>query len=352
MQVNAALDNLLGGVHSPVALDATSKIYGVVPAVVKAINDTSSAKRHMMGMVQVFFPWLQPEGDQAPIMPWARVCMPTAGKGVGFYTVPQIGDEVCVGFEHGDLHFPYVIGSLWNGKDKIPDPTTPKDSSDVKGGSPGAPTHKTPDLGPDAIGGDKGANKIGFWKSRKGNLIALDDKGGTIRMTPKGGNSVVQMGKDHIQFLQRSAGEIKFFASKTIRLDCQNLEIAATNDITFEAKQNFSSTTFANQTMKAGAKFVGGSKTGFTISCGGSITMTGSAGITISSDAGVSMKASGAVCVTGGGGIQISGKEVGFKASAVISITGLAGVNFGSNSDIAFKAGGPFIGLSNCINLN
>ena len=39
----------------------------------------------------------------------------------GFYFRPEIGDEVIVGFEHGDVRFPYIIGSVWNGKDQPPE---------------------------------------------------------------------------------------------------------------------------------------------------------------------------------------------------------------------------------------
>ena len=39
----------------------------------------------------------------------------------GFYFRPEIGDEVIVAFEHGDVRFPYIIGSVWNGKDRPPE---------------------------------------------------------------------------------------------------------------------------------------------------------------------------------------------------------------------------------------
>jgi len=52
---------------------------------------------------------------------WARLLTPHAGNGRGIMFVPEIGDEVIVAFEHGDPERPYVLGSLWNGKDKPPE---------------------------------------------------------------------------------------------------------------------------------------------------------------------------------------------------------------------------------------
>ena len=46
--------------------------------------------------------------------------MPMAGKERGLVLIPEVGDEVLVAFEREDLRFPYVLGALWNGKDKPP----------------------------------------------------------------------------------------------------------------------------------------------------------------------------------------------------------------------------------------
>lgn len=81
------------------------KFYGVVTG--KVINPLDPM---LLGRVQVQLPFI----DSIDLSPWARVAVPMAGFGHGMYFIPNIGDEVLVAFEHGDVNAPYIIGSLWN----------------------------------------------------------------------------------------------------------------------------------------------------------------------------------------------------------------------------------------------
>lgn len=67
-----------------------------------------------LGRVKVKFPTLTMDHESH----WARVVGLGAGDGRGFYCLPEIQDEVLVGFEHGDIHRPYIMGGVWNGVDK------------------------------------------------------------------------------------------------------------------------------------------------------------------------------------------------------------------------------------------
>jgi phage protein D len=63
------------------------------------------------GRVRVKYPAL---GDQTEGW-WAPVVAPNAGASRGLLMLPQVGDEVVIGFEHDDVQHPYVLGSIWNG---------------------------------------------------------------------------------------------------------------------------------------------------------------------------------------------------------------------------------------------
>lgn len=51
---------------------------------------------------------------------WAMPCVPYAGKGVGFYSLPEAGTGVWVEFEAGDPSYPVWTGCFW-GDNELPD---------------------------------------------------------------------------------------------------------------------------------------------------------------------------------------------------------------------------------------
>jgi uncharacterized protein involved in type VI secretion and phage assembly len=53
---------------------------------------------------------------------WAMPCVPYAGQGVGFYSLPASGTGVWVEFEAGDPSYPIWTGCFW-GDGELPDPS-------------------------------------------------------------------------------------------------------------------------------------------------------------------------------------------------------------------------------------
>ena len=78
---------------------------------------TNNKDPEKLGRVRVKFPTLTEEHESN----WARMVAPGVGKERGLDCLPEIDDEVLVAFEHGDIHRPYIIGGVWNGKDAPPE---------------------------------------------------------------------------------------------------------------------------------------------------------------------------------------------------------------------------------------
>lgn len=73
-----------------------------------------------LGRVQVSVPAVLGSGR----MSWAMPCMPFAGNGVGFFTIPSIGANIWVEFEGGDPDYPIYSGGFW-GTGEAPAPALP-----------------------------------------------------------------------------------------------------------------------------------------------------------------------------------------------------------------------------------
>lgn len=89
---------------------------GVITGQVVSVTDPAG-----QGRVQVSLPFLGGQNESY----WAPVATMMSGGSSGSWFMPEVGDEVLVAFNQNDVAHPYIIGFLWNGKDKPPD-TDPK----------------------------------------------------------------------------------------------------------------------------------------------------------------------------------------------------------------------------------
>jgi uncharacterized protein involved in type VI secretion and phage assembly len=90
-----------------------TRFYGVAVGVVTNIDDPDE-----LGRIKVSFPWMADNQESF----WARIATLQAGNDYGTWFMPEVGTEVLVAFEHGDVRFPYILGQLWNGQDDPPEP--------------------------------------------------------------------------------------------------------------------------------------------------------------------------------------------------------------------------------------
>lgn len=178
---------------------APGRIFGVVSGLVTDNKDPDG-----LGRVKLRFPWLAEDDESA----WAPVASPMAGGERGIFFLPEVEDEVLVAFLHGDLRQPFVLGGLWNGKDKPPE-----------------------------TNGD-GNNDVRVIKTRSGHLLRFTDKDGgeKIEVVDKGGkNSIVIDTSGDTVTITSGKDIVLDAASGKITLNAKDVEIKASASGKFEA---------------------------------------------------------------------------------------------------------------------
>ena len=133
--------------------------YGVVVGIVTNVEDPDGLAR-----VKVKFPTITETLESN----WARLATPMSGAERGIEFIPEVNDEVLVAFEYNDINRPYILGGLWNGKDKPPEASN-------------------------TLIGNGGKVQKRIIKSRSGHVITLDDtqSGELISIIDKAGQKVV-----------------------------------------------------------------------------------------------------------------------------------------------------------------
>ena len=171
------------------AKTSDANIFGVEIAIVTNVQDPDK-----QGKVKVCFPRLPGKPESG----WARVAQPHAGDGRGFYWLPQVNDEVLVAFERGQSNRPYVIGSVWNGKDKPMKDAYTDENTNV------------------------------MVQTTSGHQVILYDKDGEekIVIADKSGKRTVTWDVKGKKFLiEAKEGDVEFHAEKKIVLQCEDIEI-------------------------------------------------------------------------------------------------------------------------------
>jgi phage protein D/phage baseplate assembly protein gpV len=193
------------------AAQSQGRIRGVVTGIVTNVNDQDN-----LGRVKVKYEWLGADIESD----WMRVAVPMAGPEMGFYYLPEVNDEVLVGFEHGDVHHPYILGSLWNNRDKPPKPN----SQVVKGG--------------------KVTERI--VKSRSGHVVILDDTDGKEQITirDKTGKNEIVIDSAKNSMTIKVEGDFTVNAKGKITLN-------SLQDMTLESKANGKIKTTGNLSAEA-----------------------------------------------------------------------------------------------------
>jgi uncharacterized protein involved in type VI secretion and phage assembly len=154
---------------------------------------------------------------------WMRLIQPHAGAGKGFYFVPEVDEEVLVGFESDNAERPYVIGSNYNGSENSGYNTSGNDQKVIH--------------------------------TRSGTKMIFDDAEGSVFIEDPSGNTWMMDGKGNINV--NAPNDITMNAGGTISMTAgKNINTSATLDITESAGANKSTTVGMMHTLSVGVDYM------------------------------------------------------------------------------------------------
>jgi uncharacterized protein involved in type VI secretion and phage assembly len=183
--------------------DEGGRVEGVALALVTNNNDPDG-----LGRVKLTFPWR--DGAQESF--WARIAVPMAGNDRGTFLLPEVGDEVLVAFDKGDVQHPYVIGALWNGKDK-----PPADNADGENNTRRIRSRS----GHQITMFDKAGKESLEVKTQAGHVLVMDDTAGsaTVAIKDSTGSNMIT--------IDTSANTITIQSGMSLKLKSQSVDIEA-----------------------------------------------------------------------------------------------------------------------------
>jgi len=173
------------------------------------------------GRVKVKFPWRTDATD--PV--WARIATLDAGPKQGTWFIPDVGQEVAVGFIGGDDAQPLVLGSLWNGQQEVPETIDP-DKNDIR---------SIVTRSGHCLRFDDGDAMTVTVETAAGRRLVLDDDGKKITVEETGSKNTIELSDDGIT-LTAAKGDITLKAgSGKVKIDASGIEAKSTGPAKIES---------------------------------------------------------------------------------------------------------------------
>jgi phage protein D len=266
--------------------------------VVGVVTDNKDPEN--MGRVKVKYPWL----DDILTSYWARTVSQMAGSSRGMFNLPEIGDEVLVAFEMGEITSPYVLGMLWNGVDALPTVDGNPTLKDGKVNRRGFVTRIGHQMTYDDTD-DKG--NITFL-TKGAHRITFDDANQQVNMTTTGKHTFTMDDKNLNIQAKTNGGHL-------LILDDQNHQIHVKTTNGLEMLMNDNGPCITVQDPAGNKVVIDG----------------GSAKITLSSMGDIAMQAVGNIDIQAQMNVSIKGLQVSAQAETQLSLEGQAMASLNSS---------------------
>lgn len=157
------------------------RVFGVMIGKVTRNYDQS-----MGGRVCVSIPTRDANADE---LHWARLVQPASGKEWGYYFLPEVGDQVLLAFENGNIEKPYVLGGVPLDNNKFLTGSVDMNNKIKRIVTKHGSTIVFEDNATDEQGGQ---DKITIQTAGKEHTIEMDNGGDKITIKDKDGkNSIV-----------------------------------------------------------------------------------------------------------------------------------------------------------------
>jgi Rhs element Vgr protein len=219
-------------VDAPVAAGLLPGIEGLYNATVKQICDDSENEYRILVEVALF-------DDNATGL-WARLANLYSTNGQGVFFLPEVGDEVILGFLNQDPRYPVILGSMYSQKNKTYADFVPNAKNSMKGIVSKSELRVMFD----------DENQILTLATPGGNSVVLDDQHQRIEIKDSNGNSItlsesgISLHSDKDIVLQ--AGQhvtIKGNAGVTVQssggdVGTKGMNISETAELEYSAKGN------------------------------------------------------------------------------------------------------------------